>query len=95
VNGRSRAVWAWSKGFPASSSGYKGHNAVHGFLVVTPDRRHHFPVGTCRGAGCVASRHFRPLQHDALRRYWRGETSLAELLALPAPEGQDLKDVLG
>jgi hypothetical protein len=48
-----------------------------------------------RGLRALASRHFRPLQHDALRRFWRGDTSLAELLALPAPEGQDLKDVLG
>jgi type II secretory ATPase GspE/PulE/Tfp pilus assembly ATPase PilB-like protein len=78
-----------------SRSGYKGRTGVHEFLPATPELRRQLSSGSVspRDLRALASAHFRPLQYDALRRYWRGETSLAEVLALPAPEGDLLGDV--
>jgi len=82
-------------GCPAcSGSGYKGRTAVHEFLGVTPELRLLLSGGSVspRSLRELASTNFRPLQRDALRRYWRGETSLAEVLSLPAPDGDSLDD---
>jgi general secretion pathway protein E len=74
------------------STGYRGRVGVHEFLPTTEAIRqrlssHEFSQ---RNLLDCEPEHFRALQHDALRKYWRGETSLAEVLSLPAPGAREL-----
>ena len=74
-----------------AGSGYRGRVGVHEFLPTTDAMRQQLSSGAfsqrslhaCEPAG------FRALQHDALRKFWRGETGLPELLSLPIPESRD------
>ena len=74
-----------------SGTGYRGRVGVHEFLATTDALRQQLSSGQfsprnlrdCQPAG------FRPLQHDGLRKFWAGETSLSEVLSLPVPESPD------
>lgn len=74
-----------------SHTGYRGRTGVHEFLSANAALRQHLstePVSH-RSVRQRAGEGFRPLQHDALRKFWRGETSLSEVLSLPSPEAQE------
>lgn len=67
-----------------SGTGYKGRIGVHEVLTVSPELRHAL---TAPGLSDQAVRQhapagFRSLQQDALLKFWRGETSLSEVVAL-------------
>jgi general secretion pathway protein E len=74
-----------------SGSGYRGRVGVHEFLPTTDALRQQLSSGDfsprtlrdCEPPG------FRSLQHDGLRKFWHGETSLPEVLSLPTPESPD------
>lgn len=77
-----------------AASGYRGRVGVHEFLPTTDSMRQRLSssdVSQRNLRGCEPAG-FRTLQHDGLRKYWRGETSLLEVLSLPAPGSPD--DVL-
>ncbi|MBU6257334.1 MAG: Flp pilus assembly complex ATPase component TadA [Burkholderiales bacterium] len=71
-----------------TGSGYRGRVGVHEFLPTTDALRQKLSRGdfsphdlrACEPEG------FRSLQHDALLKFWRGETSLPEVLSLPTAE---------
>lgn len=74
-----------------SGTGYKGRLAVHEVLTVTPSLRHALTAGNLSDQTIRqhAPAQFRPLQHDALLKLWRGQTSLADVLSLASDQGID------
>jgi general secretion pathway protein E len=70
------------------ATGYKGRVGVHEFLPTTDALRQQLSSGefSPRNLRDFEPPGFRPLQEDALRKFWVGDTSLAEVLSLPTPE---------
>ncbi len=71
-----------------SASGYRGRIGVHEFLPTTDAMRQQLSNGefSRRTLRDSAPPDFRSLQHDGLRKFWHGQTSLAEVMTLPTPE---------
>ncbi|NCT83541.1 MAG: Flp pilus assembly complex ATPase component [Comamonadaceae bacterium] len=71
-------------------TGYRGRTGVHEVLAVTPGLRAALSGG--RISDHEVRRHaqpgFRNLSQDALLRFWRGQTSLAEVLALASSQAE-------
>jgi len=67
-----------------SGTGYRGRVAIHEVLSVTPQLRHQLttPGLSDQMIRDRAPAGFRTLQEDALLKFWRGETSVAEVLSL-------------
>jgi type II secretory ATPase GspE/PulE/Tfp pilus assembly ATPase PilB-like protein len=74
-----------------AASGYRGRVGVHEFLPTTDALRQQLSSGdfTPRNLRDCEPAGFRSLQHDGLRKFWCGETSLVEVLSLPTPESPD------
>lgn len=74
-----------------ADTGYKGRLGVHEVLNVTPALRHALTLSGLSDQ--TVRRHapvqFRPLQHDALLKLWRGQTSLEEVLSLAGSQLAD------
>ncbi len=70
-----------------SASGYRGRIGVHEFLPTTDAMRRQLSNGefSRRTLRENAPPGFRSLQHDGLRKFWHGQTSLAEVMTLPTP----------
>jgi general secretion pathway protein E len=71
-----------------AGTGYRGRVGVHEFLPTTDALRQQLSSGAFspRNLRDFEPPGFRPLQEDALRKFWVGLTSLAEVLSLPTPE---------
>ena len=74
-----------------AQTGYRGRVGVHEFLPTTDALRQQLSSGefSPRNLRSIEPAGFRSLQHDGLRKFWVGETSLAEVLSLPTPELPD------
>jgi general secretion pathway protein E len=74
-----------------TGSGYKGRVGVHEFLPTTDGLRQQLSSGgfTPRALRDFAPPGFRTLQEDALRKFWSGHTSMAEVWSLPASESPE------
>ena len=75
-----------------ANTGYLGRFGVHEFLPTTEGIRHRLNAGVYAQKALreQAPPGFRTLQQDGLRKFWHGQTSLAEALTLPASDDAGL-----
>ncbi len=76
-------------GCPAcGASGYRGRIGVHECLPTTDALRQQLSSGAFspRSLLAIDTPGFRSLQHDGVRKFWAGDTSLEEVLSLPSPD---------